>query len=161
LWPRQLLTLDGKRHAAQRGQFPSATNDTILTFGFPPPTQAWLPAPLLWHQSCCQGGVNARLSRRSHPMKTTHCWPALFALCVAAPAVAQTGMVAGIVIDDRTEQPISGALVYVENQSSLAETDADGRFNLAAPHGRQTIVASVIGYALLRTEVDIAAEALE
>ena len=94
-------------------------------------------------------------------MKTCHCWSVLFALCFAAPAVAQTGGVAGIVIDDRTEQPIRGVLVYVENQSSIAETDAGGRFSLILPQGRQTIVASVIGYALLRTDVDIAVAPLD
>jgi TonB dependent receptor-like, beta-barrel/CarboxypepD_reg-like domain len=94
-------------------------------------------------------------------MERCRCWSALVALCFAAPVAAQTGTVTGIVIDDRTERPIRGALVYVENQSSVAETEADGRFSLAAPRGRQTIVASVIGYALLRTDVDVAAASLE
>src|SRR5262245_60284848 len=92
---------------------------------------------------------------------STHCWPALLALFVAAPAAAQTGAVAGIAIDDRTEQPIRGVSVYVENQSSVAETDAAGRFNLVVPRGPQTIVASVIGYALLRTDVEVTATPLE
>ena len=94
-------------------------------------------------------------------MKTCQCWFALIALCFAAPVAAQTATVAGIVIDDRTEQPIRGVSVYVESQSSVAETDADGRFSLAAPRGRQTIVASVIGYALLRTDVEVAAAPLD
>jgi CarboxypepD_reg-like domain len=94
-------------------------------------------------------------------MKTCRCWSALVALCFAAPVAAQTGTVTGIVIDDRTERPIRAALVYVENQSSVTETDADGRFSLAAPRGRQTIVASVIGYALLSTVVDVAAAPLD
>ena len=46
--------------------------------------------------------------------------------------------------------------VYVEGVSNSAETDANGRFSLMAPRGRQTIAASVIGYALLRTEIDVA-----
>jgi hypothetical protein len=46
--------------------------------------------------------------------------------------------------------------ILVENQSIVADTDADGRFNLSVPRGRQTISASVIGYALLRTDVDVA-----
>ena len=94
-------------------------------------------------------------------MKTHYSWSALFALCITARAVAQTGAVAGIVIDDRTEQPIKGVSVYVENQSIVAETDADGRFSLVAPRGRQTIAASVIGYALLRTDVEVAAAPLD
>ena len=38
----------------------------------------------------------------------------------------------------------------------VAETDANGRFSLMAPRGRQTIAASVIGYALLRTDIEVA-----
>jgi CarboxypepD_reg-like domain len=94
-------------------------------------------------------------------MKTHYSWSALFALCITARAFAQTGTVAGLVIDDRTDQPIKGVSVYVENQASVAETDAAGRFSLVVPQGRQTIVASVIGYALLRTDVDVAAAPLD
>jgi len=86
----------------------------------------------------------------------------LFAICLAAPAQAQTGSVqaqtgtiAGVVIDDRTEQPIRGVSVYVDNRPNIAETDANGRFSLMATRGRQTITASVIGYALLRTDIEV------
>ena len=82
----------------------------------------------------------------------------LFAVCLAARAGAQTqtGTIVGIVIDDRTEKPIRGVTVYVEGVSNSAETDANGRFNLTAPRGRQTIAASVIGYQLLRTDIEVA-----
>jgi TonB dependent receptor-like, beta-barrel/CarboxypepD_reg-like domain len=93
---------------------------------------------------------------------------ALFAICLAAPAhaqtssaPAQTGTIAGVVIDDRTEQPVRGVSVYVEGQPTIADTDVNGRFNLIAPRGRQTIAASVIGYALLRTDVDVAETPLD
>jgi hypothetical protein len=46
-----------------------------------------------------------------------------------------------------------------ESQSIVAETDTNGRFSLSVPRGRLTIAASVIGYALLRTEVEVAAAA--
>jgi hypothetical protein len=73
------------------------------------------------------------------------------------PAVQlQTGIVAGLVIDDRTGKPIKGVAILVENQSIVAETDADGRFSLSAPRGPQTVAASVIGYALLRADVEVA-----
>ena len=71
-------------------------------------------------------------------------------------APATTGSISGLVIDDRTDQPIKGVSVSVESHSIATETDASGRFSLSLPRGRQTIAASVIGYALLRTEVDIA-----
>jgi hypothetical protein len=86
---------------------------------------------------------------------------ALVATFSAAPALAQTGTVSGVVIDDRTERPIKGVLVYVEGQPALSETDADGRFTLMAPLGRQTITASVIGYALLTTDVDLTAAPID
>src|SRR5215470_8926157 len=90
-------------------------------------------------------------------MNRSRCWCALLVvLSVASPARAQSGTVAGIVIDDRTEQPISGVTVYAENQSTVAETDADGRFTLSVPSGRRTIIASVIGYAAVTTDIDVA-----
>ena len=85
------------------------------------------------------------------------------ATCLAFPAQAQTavtpvqvGTVAGRVIDDRTEKPIKGVAISVESQSIVAETDVDGRFSLSVPRGRQAITASLIGYALLRTDVEVA-----
>ena len=61
----------------------------------------------------------------------------------------------GIVIDDRTGESLRGVLIYVENQSSFTETDANGRFAVMIPRGRQTVTASVIGYALLSTDIDV------
>ena len=46
-------------------------------------------------------------------------------MSVAASAPAQTGNVGGVIIDDRTQQPIEGVQVYVLNQSATA--DLDGR----------------------------------
>ena len=98
-------------------------------------------------------------------MKPYQCFLAVLALWIAAPALAQTttvtGVVRGTVIDDRTGQPIKGVAVYAENQPIVVETDADGRFSLTVPMGRQTIAASVIGYALLRSEIEITATPVE
>ena len=87
----------------------------------------------------------------------------LFVVALAGPALAhaQDTAISGIVIDDRTEKPIRGVTVYVEGVSSSAETDANGRFSLMAPRGRQTIAASVIGYALLRTDIEVAEAPLD
>jgi hypothetical protein len=95
---------------------------------------------------------------RRQPTIILAVYPAAVALamCLARPAHAQTSTVAGVVIDDRTSKPIKGVAILVENQSIVAETDTDGRFSLTAPRGRQTISASLIGYALLRTDVEIA-----
>jgi len=64
--------------------------------------------------------------------------------------LAQAGTVTGTVIDDRTGQPITAVQISVERQSITAETDASGRFTVTVPRGRQTIAASVIGYAVHR-----------
>jgi hypothetical protein len=85
----------------------------------------------------------------------------LLALCLGAPVLAQTTGVSGVVIDDRTEQPIEGVLIYVENQTISAQTDTNGRFSVMVPPGRHTIAASVIGYALLSTDVEVGDGPLE
>jgi hypothetical protein len=81
---------------------------------------------------------------------------ALLMNVLSAAASAQAPNVSGVVLDDRTEEPIRGVLIYVENQSSYAETDVNGRFAVTVPRGRQTITASVIGYALLSTDIEVA-----
>jgi len=78
----------------------------------------------------------------------------LLIVCCVLPAAAQQATITGIVIDDRTERPIPGVLVYVENQPAFADTDGEGRFSLRVPPGRHSVTASVVGYALLRTTVD-------
>src|SRR5678809_362988 len=88
------------------------------------------------------------------------CGLLLVTVCVATDVFAQTAL-AGIVIDDRTEKPIKGVLVYVEHQSVFAETDDDGRFSLSVPRGQHTITASVIGYALLQTDIEVAAAPID
>jgi hypothetical protein len=79
----------------------------------------------------------------------------------ATPVLAQDGTVSGVVIDDRTERPIKGVLVYIEGQQTLVETDVDGRFSMRAPLGPQTITASVIGYALLTTDIELTAAPID
>jgi hypothetical protein len=94
-------------------------------------------------------------------VKTNHLFGLLLVtMCVATHASAQT-VVAGTVIDDRTEKPIKGVVVSVEHQSILAETDADGRFSLTVPRGTYTITASIIGYALLQTDVEVGAAPID
>jgi hypothetical protein len=81
----------------------------------------------------------------------------LVTICAVVPAAAQQATITGVVVDDRTERPIPGVLVYVENQPAFTDTDSDGRFTLTVPPGRHSIAASVVGYALLRTTIDVRA----
>ncbi len=82
---------------------------------------------------------------------------AFLATCVCSAAAHSTG-VGGSVINDRTGQPLKGVLVYVENQPVFAETDDAGTFALALAPGQYSVAVSVIGYALLRVNVDVAAD---
>lgn len=74
-------------------------------------------------------------------------------------ALAQTPTITGRIVDARTGQPLARVLVYVEHQASFAETDAAGGFTLSLPPGTHTITASMIGYAVVRQAVDVAAGA--
>lgn len=79
-------------------------------------------------------------------------WTRVLALCIAlaaAPlaAAAQTGTVAGTVVDAQTSQPLADVQVSVAGTSARAVTRADGRFSLpGVPAGSRTVRATRIGY---------------
>ena len=77
----------------------------------------------------------------------------------SAAALAQTATITGRIVDARTGQPLARVLVHVEHQAAFAETDDTGGFSLSLPPGTHTITASLIGYAIVRQTVDIAAGA--
>ena len=78
------------------------------------------------------------------------------AVCASANAAdAQTATIEGRVVDARSNQPLARVVVHVEDQSVFAETDATGAFTLSLPPGRHTISASLIGYAIVRHDVDV------
>jgi hypothetical protein len=85
---------------------------------------------------------------------------AVLSLLAPRPVSAQNANVAGVVLDDRTGQPIRDVLVYVESQPFFTNTDAEGRFALALPPGAYDIVASMVGYALLRANVTVVERAV-
>src|SRR5688572_21107237 len=104
------------------------------------------PGSRPWHSTCSRGVVLKALFAAF-----------LLIACAVSPAAAQLASVTGIVIDHRTEQAIPRVLVYVEGHPVFETTDGNGRFALALPAGQYTIAASVIGYALLRASIDVAA----
>ncbi|MEJ7809481.1 MAG: SusC/RagA family TonB-linked outer membrane protein [Gemmatimonadaceae bacterium] len=59
-------------------------------------------------------------------------------LLVAAPAVAQTNAVGGIVVTGPTERPVAGAQVAIRGTGRGAVTDNDGRFRIADVEGATT-----------------------
>jgi hypothetical protein len=74
-----------------------------------------------------------------------------------ASAHAQNAGLAGRVVDARTGQALADVLVHVDDQPTFVETDRDGRFALELPPGTYTLSASLIGYAVVRQSVDVAA----
>jgi hypothetical protein len=66
--------------------------------------------------------------------------------CIAA--IAQTGAIRGRIADNVTDQPLEGATVVYEADSTFtAITDAEGRYRLdGLPVGRATLVISYMGY---------------
>ena len=84
------------------------------------------------------------------------CWALAWLICASANAAgAQTATIEGRVVDARSNQPLARVVVHVEDQSVFAETDATGAFTLSLPPGRHTISASLIGYAIVRHDVDV------
>jgi TonB-linked SusC/RagA family outer membrane protein len=85
----------------------------------------------------------------------------LVALCTAlfAPALhAQTGTVAGTVVDEQTQQPLADVQVAVVGTQARAVTRADGRFSIpGVPAGSRTVRATRIGYAAADRAVTVAA----
>jgi hypothetical protein len=77
--------------------------------------------------------------------------------CSAQPPAA----IAGTVLDARSERPLAGVLVTVDQHPFFAETDAEGRFRIEAPAGTYTVSFRLIGYALRRESVQLGASGLE
>ncbi|MDQ3949771.1 MAG: SusC/RagA family TonB-linked outer membrane protein [Gemmatimonadota bacterium] len=71
------------------------------------------------------------------PLLRTHGLVLLLLLITPAALEAQTGVVAGIVVDARTQQPIAGVQINVVGTSIGAATTEDGRFRLGGLSGAQ------------------------
>ncbi|TAH21174.1 MAG: TonB-dependent receptor [Cytophagales bacterium] len=74
-----------------------------------------------------------------------------------AVATAQDGKlvrVRGEILDERTRKPLVGANVYFEEIRKGAITDADGFFTLQVPAGKYNISISIVGYGVIKQEID-------
>lgn len=86
----------------------------------------------------------------------------LLLVVATPPSTAQTAVaLAGTVIDARTQRPLGGVLVAIDQHPFFAETDGNGRFRIEAPAGRYSVSFRLIGYALRRESVQLGASALE
>ncbi|HEU4464581.1 MAG TPA: TonB-dependent receptor [Gemmatimonadota bacterium] len=83
----------------------------------------------------------------------------------AAPAWAQTGTLAGRVMDAETGETIANAVVRVLEPGGREVagdlTDADGRFELQVPPGTYDVEVTSLGFATRRIETTVAAAAGE
>lgn len=80
------------------------------------------------------------------------------ALLLALPAVAQTGSMAGTVIDEESGEPLPGANVRVQGENLGAAAAVDGTYEIDnIPEGTYNVVASFIGYRSVTRQIEIEA----
>src|ERR1700710_941723 len=73
------------------------------------------------------------------------CFAGFLFLLLAAPAIAQTSSIKGVVLDE-TKLPLPGVTVKLKGTTEGTVTNADGQFSINASIG-QTLVFSFLGYA--------------
>jgi len=83
---------------------------------------------------------------------------AVLLLVIAAPVYAQTGTVAGMIVDARDGTPLEKVSVRVHDTALAAITTSDGRFQLdEVPAGRRELYVSSIDFILVRRFIDVTA----
>jgi hypothetical protein len=80
----------------------------------------------------------------------------LITMC-SLTSMAQTSGIAGIVIDNRTGQPLAGVIIAIKDQPLFVQSDADGRFRIDLPPGQYALTVTLVGYAIVSRTVDVAA----
>lgn len=83
-------------------------------------------------------------------------FPALLALLVAGPALAQTGTLAGRVLDAETQQPLPGATVVLAGTTTGTSAGPSGAFTvLEVPVDTHTVRVSLVGYEAVSRTVEV------
>jgi hypothetical protein len=92
----------------------------------------------------CEGCVTRRMTV-SFPQ---YCLVSLLGLALSvAPLAGHPAVLVGVVRDDSTGKPLSGAEVLIEGVGRRATTDVDGRFAFGElPPGLRTLLARQIGF---------------
>lgn len=89
-------------------------------------------------------------------MKRNYLLLLLLLFGLSLPAAAQTGRLTGKVLDKTNGQAMAGATVVIKGTIIGGSTDANGEFSIPnAPAGRQTVVASFVGYGAAEQTVNI------
>lgn len=95
----------------------------------------------------------------------TRLWLVLILLPVpsfAQDAARATGQIRGQVVEARTAAPLPAVLVQVESTRQRAISDAEGSFTIDnVPLGPQTLVVSVVGFGLVRRDVDVTPDGID
>jgi hypothetical protein len=74
---------------------------------------------------------------------------------------APTGRIAGHIVEARSGTPLAAVLVRVQATGQQSLTDADGWFEIAGvPAGPQTLIVSVVGYGLVRHDLEVTTDAM-
>jgi hypothetical protein len=67
-----------------------------------------------------------------------------------------TGSIRGTIVEARTGQALAAVLIRVQETGQQAISDGDGRFEIAdVPAGPQTLLVSVVGYGLVRRDLEV------
>lgn len=86
---------------------------------------------------------------------------AVLLLAAAAPALAQTGRISGVVSEASTGQPVQGAAILLVGTELSTLTSADGRYLLLnVPAGSHTLAVELIGRAPTEQQVTVQADEL-
>lgn len=67
---------------------------------------------------------------------------------------AQERSVSGTIVDQEDNQPLAGVSVLVKGSSTGTTTDADGRFTIRVPEGKNQLEISYAGYQKISTNID-------
>lgn len=98
------------------------------------------------------------MNRTNHRRHTLKRWYLTFVLLLgvlslSSEALAQTGKIAGRVVDAATGEGIPGVNVVIEGTTRGATTDLDGEYvMIGIRSGSYTLVASFVGFASIRRE---------
>ena len=67
-----------------------------------------------------------------------------------------SGQVVGIVIDEKTEDPLIGANIVIKDSNIGSASDEEGNFALfSVPSGEQIIMVSYIGYETIEKKIRV------
>jgi TonB-linked SusC/RagA family outer membrane protein len=85
-------------------------------------------------------------------------WALAALAALAAPVQAQTGEIAGRVVDAGTNEPLVGAQLVIIGTNYKARSRSDGLYSLVdIPVGQHSVRAAIIGYSTMVAEVNVGA----